>query len=331
MDTDIIGSLVSFGYGQEATRGTAVAPTRWIGRYDLSFIPKSDKIVNESAFNHIMKNSGMKSLRNYGEGSITAKLFDEAIGDFFKMIAGQEPTSVAVPSQSGAIDHTFSLLNSNMHPSYTFAISEGEVSDKRFPGGMISSLSLDIAVDDYAKMTAEFISEEGADASNTVATSQETEFIPDHASIKVIAKGGDLSAAAVVADVRSASLEMNMGILRKETLSNKRVNPRNGRMEITGEIEIYYNNTTFREYYENDTELALRIELENTEVTIGVSTHPKVTVDVPFMMIENWEPDYSNDDLVPQTLSIRGFLDADSGVALSLKVRNTVANYDDPA
>lgn len=325
--SDIIGALVSFGYGKETVRGTAVAPTRWLGKYEFSFLPKTDKILNESAYNHLAKNSGMATLREYGEGEVTAKVFDAAIGDFFRMLTGQAATSAAVAAQSGAYDHAFNLLNTNNHTSYTLAVEEGDVTDKRYPGAMLNSLSLEFAVDDYAKMTANFLSEKGADASNTPAFTQEREFVPSHASLKVVAKGGDLDAASILADVRAASIEFNKNLLRKETLSNKAINPRNGRMEVTGEIEIYYNATTFRTYWENNTELALRIKVENTDDIIGVSTHPSLTIDLPFMMIENWEPDYGSDDLVPQTLSIHGLYDASTGDFIDLTVRNTVAAY----
>lgn len=325
--SDVIGALVSIGYGKETTRGTAVAPTRWIGKYELNFTPKSDKVMNESAYNHLSKNSGIATIRKYGEGELTAKIFDKAIGDFMRMVTGQAAVSTAVPSQSGAYDHAFSLLNNNSHPSYTIAITEGDISDRRYPGAMLNTLSLEFAVDDYAKMTAGFLSEEGATASNTAAYTQENEFIPSHASLKVVAKGGDLDAASVVADVKSASIEFNKNLIRKESLGNKKIDPRNGRFEVTGEIEMYYNSTTFRNYWETDTELALRLKIENTDVTIGASTHPAITIDLPFMMIENWEPDYGNDDLVPQTLSVHGLYDATTGDFIDITVRNTQATY----
>lgn len=329
--SDIIGALVSFGYGQETVRGTAVAPTRWLGKYEFNFTPRADKIMNESGYNHISKNSGIATVRKFGEGEVTAKIFDEAIGDFFKMVCGQAPTSSAVVGQAGAYDHAFSLLNTNSHPSYTLAVQEGDITDKRYPGAMLNTLSLEFAVDDYAKMTAGFLSEVGADATNTPAFTQEREFVPAHASLKVVAKGGDLAAASAVADVRSASIEFNKNLIRKESLGNVSISPRNGRMEVTGEIEIYYNSTTFREYWENNTELALRLKIENSEATIGVDTNPSLTVDLPFMMIENWEPDYGADDLIPQTLSVHGLYDANTGDFIDLVVRNEVAAYADPA
>lgn len=328
---DIIGAIVSFGYGQEEERGTAVAPTRWLGKYEFSFTPRSDKVLNESAYNHLSKNSGMATIRKFGEGEVTAKIFDEAIGDFLKMVTGQAPTSGAVADQAGAYDHSFSLLNNNSHPSYTLAVKEGALSSKRYPGAMLNTLSLEFAVDDYAKMTAGFLSEAGADAANTPAFTQEREFVPKHASVKVVAKGGDLDAASVLADVRSGSIEFNKNLIRKETLGNISISPRNGRMEVTGELEIYYNSSTFRGYWENDTELALRLKVENDDVEIGVDTHPSITIDLPFMMIENWEPDYGNDDLIPQTISIHGLYDANTGDFIDLTVRNEVAAYADPA
>lgn len=324
---DIIGAMVAVGYGKETTRGTHVPATRWIGKYELNFYPKADKIMNESQYNHLAKNSGMASVRNYGEGDLTAKIFDGAIADFLIMVSGQLPTSGAVSGQAGAYDHTGTLLNNNSHPSYTIAVKEGGLSDSRFPAAMLNTLSLEFAVDDYAKMTAGFLSEEAVSVANTPAHTQEREFTPSDAHLYIVAKGGDIGAATEIADVRSASLEFNKNLLRKETLGNKKINPRNGRMEITGEIEIFYNSQTFKNYWKNNTELAMRLKLEGLTDTIGVSTHPALTIDLPFMMVENWEPDYSADDLIPQTLSVHGFLDANTGEFFGWTVRNTTASY----
>lgn len=326
-----IGAEVHFGFGQELTKGTAVAPTDWLGKYEFSFVPKSDKVMNESAYGHISKNSGQATVRRYGEGSVTAKVFDKAIGDFMKMATGQAPTSEAVSGQSGVYDHTYTVLNSNEHPSYTLAVKEGGVVDSRYPGAILSNLSLDFAVDDYAKMTADFMSEKGVSASNTPTYTQENEFIPAHASLKIVAKGGDLDGASIVADVRSASIEIAKNPNKKPTLSTDSIQPSNGRMEINGEIEVYYDSTTLKAYWENDTELAMRLKLENDEVIIGTDTHPSIQIDLPFMMVEEWEPDYGNDDQIMQTLSVHGYYNASTGDFLDVVIRNTKASYPDPS
>lgn len=326
--SEIIGALVHVGYGQEVERGTPVAPSRWLGKYEFSFLPRADKVLNESSYGHISQNSGIATLRRFGEGSITAKIFDEAIGDFLKMVAGQDPETT--PSD-GVYVHDFLINNTNMHPSYTIAVKEGDVADNRYPGAILSSLSLDIAVDDYAKMTAEFISEKGVAASNTPTYKQEREFVPKHASLKVIAKGGDLDTAPATADVRSASIQFTKNALRKETLGNDGISPRNGRMSVTGEVELYYNATTFRTYWENDTPLALRLEVVNDEITIGGASHPGFVVDLPFSQIENWEGDYGNDDMILQTLTIQGLYDANNGDFVKLSVTNQIASYASPS
>lgn len=327
--SEIIGALVNFGYGEEVTKGTAVAPTKWLGKYDFSFIPKSDKVMNESSYGHISKTSGQITTRKYGEGSVTAKIFDAAIGDFMKMACGKAPVSSAVSGQTGAYDHVFTVQNDNAHKSYTLAVEEGSITDSRYPGAILSSLNLDFAVDDYAKMSATFLSEEGASASNTPTFTQENEFSPEHASIKVVAKGGDLDAASINADVRSASLEISKNPLKKETLSTTTIQPKNGRMEVKGEIELYYDATTFKTYWDANTELALRIKIDNTDVTIGTDTSPSLQIDLPFMMVADWQPDYSNDDQVMQTINFVGHYDASTGDFVEITLRNTTASYPD--
>lgn len=323
---DITGAVVHVGYGKETTRGTAVAPSKWIGKYELNFIPKADKVSNESGYGHLAKTSGQRTLRRYGEGDLTAKIFDKAIGDFMQMVTGQAPTSTAVAGQTGVYKHVFSLLNTNTHPSYTIATKEGGLAGWRFPAAMLDSLKIEIAGDDYAKMTASFLSEEPVSASDVPAYTQENEFVPENAVVKIVAKGGDLNAATAVADVTSATIEIKKNVLKKETLGNTRINPRNGRMEVTADIELLYNTQTFRQYWHDDTKLALRLEVTGSD-TIGTSTHPSFTVDIPFVTIDAWEPDYGGDDLVPQSLKLVGQYDATNGKFIDLTVVNTQATY----
>lgn len=322
--SDVIGRLVSVGYGIEATYGTAVAPSNWLGKLELSFFEREENILNESAFNHIAKNSGVETLRVFGEGSLTTKVFDEGIGGLLLLFCGQDATSSA---NGTAYDHEFAMLNTNEHASATLAIEEGAITDQRFPGAMPTSFSFQIAVDDFFKVETGFVSQAPASASNTPSFAEENEFVPKHAKLKVVSAGGDLDAASAIADVRAITLEVNKNLIRKETVGNNTIQLKNGALEANLSIEMYYNALTFRNYRKNKTGLSVRVEVENTDVVLDTGVFPRIWFDIPLAKVTNWEPDYSNDELIMQTVEMEVLLDLADPAFITANLTNAVATY----
>jgi len=326
---DIIGRLVSVGMGIEQTYGTAVAPTNWLGKLELSFFEREENIINESGFNHIAKNSGVDILRVFGEGSLTTKVFDDSIGNLLLLFCGQDATTTA---NGDAYDHEFVMLNSNEHASATLAIDEGATADQRFPGAMPTSFSFQIVSDDYFKVETGFVSQAPATASNTPSFTEEVEFVPKHANLYVIATGGDLDAATALGDVRSVTLEVNKNLIRKETVGSNTIILKNGVLEGNLSIEMYYNATTFRDYKRNKTGLAVRIEVENTDVAeISSGVQPRIWFDIPLAKVTNWEPDYSNDELIMQTIEMEVLLDLADATFITPNLTNETATYVQPS
>lgn len=328
--SDVIGRNVAFGFQKETVRGTAVqSAIKWIGKLDFDFKPGVDTVTNESGFNHIAKANQIDIIRRRGAGGLTSKLFDKNVGDLFTLAFGQAPTSTQVSGDTTVYDHVFSLLNSNSHASYTLHTVEGDIVQKSYPGAIMDEMTIDIVTDDYAKVSTSFLSRKSVapSPSLTPAYTDENEFVPKHAVVKVVALGGDLSAASAVADVTEAHITISKNPVDRPTIGSDDVDPRNTVLEVSGEIHLYYNATTFRDYRDNQTKLALRLQLTNTDVTIGTSKNPTVTIDVPYIKITDWDPDYSADDLVQQTIQFTGLLNVATGTILTATVRNLQTSY----
>jgi len=328
--SDVIGRNVAFGFQKETVRGTPVqSAIKWIGKLDFDFKPGVDTVTNESGFNHIAKNNQIDIIRRRGAGGLTSKLFDKNVGDLLTLAFGQAPTSAQVSGDTTVYDHTFALLNSNSHQSYTLATVEGDIKQTLYPGAIMDEMTIDIVTDDYAKVSTSFLSRKGVAPapSLTPAYTDENEFIPKHASVKIAALGADMTAAPVVADVTEAHITISKNPVDRPTIGSDDVDPRNTVLEVSGEIHLYYNSTTFRDYRDNQTKLALRLAVTNTDVTIGTSKNPTVTIDVPYIKITDWDPDYSADDLVQQTINFTGLLNVATGTVLTATVRNLQTSY----
>lgn len=330
--SDFIGRDVAFGYQKETTRGTKVVDAlTWVGKLDFDFKPGVDTIMNESGYSHIAKNSRVDIVRRRGAGGLTSKIFDQAVGHILTMAFGQAPSSAATADSSGDVyAHTYALLNNNSHKSYTLATVEGDVVQKAYPGAILDEVTIDIVTDDYAKISASFLSRDGVAPGSTLtpAYTEENEFLPAHASLKVVAYGGDLDAASVVADVTEAHVTISKNPTDRPTIGTTDVDPRNTVLEVSGEFHFYYNSTTFRDYRDSQTKLALRLAIENTDVEIGDdSSHPSLVLDFPLVQFNDWDADYGADDLVQQTATATMLLDLASGEIMSAVLTNLKTSY----
>lgn len=328
--SDVIGRNVAFGFQKEVVRGTAIqSAIKWVGKLDFDFKPDIETITNESGFNHIAKSSRVDIIRRGGAGGLTSKIFDKNVGHIMSMVFGQAPTTADVSGDTTVKDHTWALLNNNSHLSYTLHTVEGDIKQASYPGAILDETTIDIVTDDYAKISSSFMSRKAVAPSPALvpAYAEENEFLPVHASLKVVNKGGDLDAASIVADVTEAHLTISKNPTKRPSIGTDNTDPRNTVVEANLEVHIYYNSTTFRDYRDNQTKLAARLAVTNTDVTIGTSKNPTLTIDLPYIRVAEWDADYSADDMVQQTINCPVLLDLATGTFITAKLRNLETAY----
>jgi len=71
----------------------------------------------------------------------------------------------------------------------------------------------------------------------------------------------------------------------------------------------------------------MRIEIENDDVTIGSSTHPKLRIDLARVRPVDYARDFGLEDFVKETLSLKGFYSFDDGKAIEAVLINEQASY----
>lgn len=328
--SDVISRNVAFGYQKETVRGTAVqSAVNWIGKTEFDFVPDIETIDNETGYNHIAGLSGSAIIRKGGAGGFSSLLFDKNIGHHFNLLFGQSPVTTAVVGQTGVNKHVWSLLNNNSHLSYTIHTVEGDIAQNSYPGAILDETTIDIVTDDYAKISSSFMSRKAVAPSPALvpAYTEENEFLPIHAKVFIVAKGGDLDAATVIADVTEAHFTASKNPTKRPTISSDTSDPRNTVIAGQLEIKLYYNSTTFRAYRDNQTKLAMRLQLKNTDVIIGTSANPTVQIDVPYTKVKEWSPDYGDTEMSTQTITCPVFLDLTTGKFIEGSVINTVVSY----
>lgn len=325
----IIGRLTSIGIGREPSgaRGTPVAAGYWIPVRELDFNDRQEMADNESGYGNINAVQDSAVVKQSGEGSFAGKVFDLSEGVILRSVLGSGATSTQ-RAASGVYDHVFEMANNNQHLSMTVAVKD-ENSDLRFANAVVNSYELEAVLDDYVARTVEIVSKKGASASDTVAYTNENEFLPKHITAKMATVGGDLDAASAT-KIRQVNISIAKNAEGLQVLGNNGLDDVvNKQFEVTGSIEAYYDDSVMQGYWMNNTRRALRIDIVNTDVTIGSTHNPALRFEMPEIIFTNWERGFDNNDIQTQTIEFRAVLNLTAGKSITARLTNLYAgaNY----
>ncbi len=326
----IIGRLTKLGLGRETTRGTSVAPTYWVPVLDLGFDDKIELKDNESGFGNLANIQDSQIVKKWAEGDYGGKIFDKSVGMEFCGLFGATPTSVQ-RTTTAVYDHTFAMAQSNQHVSLTAALSEANYQG-RYALSVINSWALEAEVGDYIKRTVNLLSKASASSSESVAYTNENEFIPKHMLVKFAAAGANDATldAATAVKIRSLNLEITKNADGLQVFgSNDLDDIVNKAVEVTGEFEMYYDDRTYHTLAAAGTHQALRVEMINSDKIIGTSgTHnPALRFTMREVALDYPERGFDNNDVTTIKVSFRAMLNLASGTQIEGRVTNEVVSY----
>ena len=263
MPNPFIGRREAVGVGKETTPGTAVAPTNWLPHLSLTLDSKTTQITNDSALGRIENINDSAIVGQHAEGSLQGKVTDVSIGFLLYNLFG----SVSAATHAGetiVYDNTFTVNNSSLPPSLTFA-RVNPVESLRYALGEITDFELDVAAGDWAKFTASIMAKIGASAGDTAAYTTENEFTSKHTTLKVASVVGSLSGASAI-DIKSVKLKITSksdSWVPFGAIDPTSFDPQD--FEVSGEFVVRYTSTTYEALGNANTRQAMSLTLKNTD------------------------------------------------------------------
>lgn len=320
------GKLVDFGIAKEGTRGTAESTaTYYIPKASLNYDDKIEQIIDEANRGVLEDTTLVELYKKFAEGELVAPIEDQSFGLILLALLGSVSTSANDP-ESGVHTHTFSVGQSSQHPSLTLFVDE-ENQDYTYALGMIASLNLEVSMDSYAQFTAGLRSKAGATATLTPSYTTQNRFLGKHATFKTASAQSGLSGASAKS-IRSLSLEFTKEIEDDDALGNEQaVDILNKSFAVSGTIEAIYDDQTYKTEMLADTVQALRITLENTGVTIGAATNPKLEIDLHAIKFSNVVRNFGNTDIVTVTADFKAYYKAADSKLITATLINTASSY----
>lgn len=319
----LIGRKYNIGVGKESSRGTAVAPTYWLPKLDLSFDEKIEYATDDSSVGVIEDAQGQDITKKISEGSLTGRIADTSFGMWLLATLG---TASAPSSILSAYDHTFTVLESAQHPALTIsAIGANENSGNglRYALAMVDNLEVTFELGKYATYKVGFRGNKSATATNTASFTAENIFLPQHGAVKFATNLAGLSGASVI-QVKKATLKFSKNIEDDQVIGTlDPIDRLNKQFSVEGSIELMYEDRSYIDTIMlGDLAKALRIAFTNTDVTIG-STNPAITFDLAKVKLTEVARTMTNNDLMKQTLNFKAFYSIADSSMVSVVLRNT--------
>lgn len=321
------GRKINVGLGRESSRGTSVAPTYWINYLEQDIVQQAEKASNSSALGVLDKNNAAEIMKEFAGGKISGKVCDRSFGLFLTAAFGASPSS-AQQGSTGVYDHTFSQSQSNQPVALTVAVKDTN-RDERYAFGSLKSLDLEIAVGDWVKYSADFISKKPtASAGNTVAYIAENEFKAKFVTVKIANDVASLGAAQAI-QVKQGKISVDLGVEEYMAVgTNEPVDFFRKEVEFKGDLTLLYADNTYRDLALADGYKALQITLENTDVTIGSgAAHPKLVLTFPRVSLSDWGIDQGLSSMVEQTIGLMPLYSQTDGYTWTGVLTNTASSY----
>lgn len=323
--TKFIGRLVDFGIAKETSRGTAEsAATFYIPKTSLTYDDGIEQAVDESSVGVIEDSADAAIVSKFAEGEIEANIGDKSIG--LILLAAFGSVSTSGPSQTSVYTHTFSVDESAQHDALTLFVDDPN-QDYTYALGMIDKLEIDTVLGAFSKFTAGFRSKIGATATLSPSYTAETHFLPQHGSLSYAANLSGLSSPTTLA-IRSLKLTIEKNIEDDRKIGS--LDPTdilNKQMAVSGSVELVFDDAALKTIMLGDTQKAVRIRLSNTDVTIGSSLHPQLTIDLAKVKFSNFKRNYGNDDIATATLDFKGFYSLADSKMITAELVNTQTSY----
>ena len=322
-----IGRLVDVGVAPETVRGAGASPVYHLPLISLSFDDKVTKARSSGSLSKLEDSEESFVTTQYAQGDIEGEIRSDSIGLLIYAMLGS--VSTAGPTDS-AYDHTFTLAHSNQHQSLSFVVHDSNTDDL-YKLVMLESLEITAELDEIVKYSASFISKKSTSTGLSVpAVIAENKFTKKHLKFKVADTVAALSGASAIS-LKSASINIQkntaiddvMGTAEPEDILNHQIS-------VEGEIVLNYEDETWKNYMKDNTSKAMELSFINTDDLItGGTTNPSLTITLSKVDFFDWEPDYSLDEIVTQTISFKGSRDvannADS--ISSIVLVNAVVSY----
>lgn len=322
---EIIGRELEVGFAKESTRGTAeTTADKWMRDVSVSIVERATKVNDDTTRGRLEDSEGSRKVQSHIEGSVEGVAHADAIGHLINNLYGTDTVTETVAST--VYLHTFTLLQSVEHPSFTVFAKEGGVQQLVFDNCMVNTLEISASPDNYVRFNASIIGAGAANNSDTPSYDTEYDFIGKDVTVKIADTEAGLAGASAL-DVKDITITFDQGLIRDHVLGAYEPSDiYNAKMSIEGEMTLNFTAETFKDLYLSDDAKYMLIDITGA-ADIGSGENPYIKITLNKVQFMDWNRQGGNDELVTETVSFKAFFNEDDNEASKLELQNLTAAY----
>ncbi len=324
-----IGRIFSIGIAKETVRGTPeTAAAYWLPFSEAVMEDKNEKVNVDQSFGVIEDSVGSELVKQWAEVSFKSIVTDVAFPLILKAALGTSNSALHA-GETTVYDHTLTVNESAQHQSLSLFLNDA-VSGSDYKHGLGCLENLEIKIDPMAlvQYSSAFKAKKGATATLTPAQTVENRFHAKHATFKVAANLAGLTGATAM-NIRNLSLKISKNLEDDDALGS--VDPvdfLNKQLVIEGSLEaVWQTEADFKTAYLANTMKALRIDMKNTDITIGSTSNPEIQIDLAKVTFKELSRPLKINDTVMQQLSFKAHYSVSDSKMITVLCTNTATAY----
>ena len=325
-----IGRQVQLGISKETSRGTAPAT---VGYYlawaDGTPEEKYENVIDVETRGVIEDSANVTRTKNFMEAGLKVPVTDKSFPLFLFSLLGTD-TPALHSGETTVYDHVMTIAQNVQHQSLAMYVHDPLAAvDYSHANCVAPQLDLELALKKFIDATVTIKGQKGTSISTlTPSQAEENRFVPQHVTFKVAATASGLDAASAYA-VKGLKLTVDQNLDDDDVLGQ--TYPRdflNKEVKVEGTLEaIFSSEADFKTAALANTAKALRIDIKNTDVTLGSGTNPEIKIDLNKVFFTEYSVPRKLKDLVYQTVKFKAVYSTTDSQMIKITAVNTVASY----
>lgn len=324
-----IGRIFGIGIAKEAVRATAeAAAAYWLPFSEAIMEDKDTKVITDQSYGVIEDSIASDIVKQWAEINFKSVVSDLHFPLILKAALGTSGSALH-SGETTVYDHTITVAESAQHQSLTMFLNDPvSGNDYKHALGCLESLEVKIDPGQLVLYSAVFKAKKGAAATLTPSQTVENRFHSKHATFKVAANLAGLAAASAIG-IRNLSLKINKNLEDDDALGSlEPADFLNKQIVIEGTLEaVWQTEADFKTATLANTQKALRIDMKNTDVTLGTAGNPQVQIDLAKVTFKELTRPLKINDVVTQQLSFKAHYSVSDSKMITALCVNTVVSY----
>jgi len=305
--------------------------TRWEKNLPIQYrFPRTDNTFSDKAtieqdswvVDTILDSINSQITKQRSEWTIWGQVYPNWIWFFLKALLW----NVTSNWDNWIYEHTFTLLESNTHPTLTVWTST-PISSNAYPLAMIESMDFTAEVWWKFTVSINLKAKKWEQSTHTVTYTDENGFIANMLKIFL----ADTQEWLDIADnicLQSITISIKKEIKDIECLSSiDPIDYINSSFSIEWSMEMLFEDNTYKDYFLNWTPKALRLLAEDTKHPYSPLHYPTFMLDLAKIKITDRTPAFTIDDVTKQSITFKWHYDVKTKKAIEIYLKNTQESY----